>query len=428
MLMACLAVAEDGDDRDEPGDDTRTEVWQVGYLDIGWFDAQGDGVSYQRDVAHRVLGKGADGRLTDAPWVFYGDPWANMVNSQGDSADLGLDRTNIDRFDPIASGGRPTFIVNRFHHGLMLQRGQTVGIRARFNFEPRAGSLGRLGDVFSVDTAYLRWTPFRHQDVTFYAGRIESGFGWEYRDRHASSRFGITPSIVSRYLVGRQTGVRVRGTVHRWFNYSLALTNGGTITERFGHFNNELDVNGVPTVTARVGALIRRPVRVELGVSGQVGPKDGQPDPALTGWQVGVDGRLDADELSVSFEGVITRQPEGLDLGDSLRAHGGYIGVDYRMTPQTGLYGRVDWRDAEMLAGPNLYVSNVMRWTVGVRFELDDDVFLKAEYLHLDELPHREVHVVEGHRWVDVRDGTDISNDVFTTSLVFRYRTRRRAL
>lgn len=415
-LLATLAIAQDDPEEHTP---PKTVFWQVGYLDMGWFDAQGDGVAYERDVAHRLLGQGPDGRFADSPWVYYGDPWANMVNSQGDSADLGIDRTNVDRFDPIASGGRPTFLVNRFHHGFMLQRGK-IGVRVRANLEPRSGQLGRLGDVLALDTAYLRWTPFDNHDVTIYAGRIESSFGWEYRYRHAPSRFGITPSIVSRYIVGQQTGVRLRHTLWRWFNYSVAVTNGSSTSERFGHFNNDLDVNGVPTATVRLGGVLKRPIRLEGGVSGQVGAQDGQPDPTHTMWQVGLDVRLDVDELSVAAEGIITRRPGGEGVADSLDARGGYVEVDYRLHPRFGAYARVDWRDAEFQSGPNLYVSNVMRYTAGARVELDDDVILKAEYLHLDEMPYRASRDLPAER------GTEIRDDVFTTSLVFRYRSKRR--
>src|SRR5262245_26861779 len=71
-----------------------------GYGDVGLFKAAGDGVAYTRDFRSSMF----PGEAT--PWVFWGDPWANPINSQGDSADLGLDRTNIPRFDPIQSKGR----------------------------------------------------------------------------------------------------------------------------------------------------------------------------------------------------------------------------------------------------------------------------------------------------------------------------------
>lgn len=389
-------------------------VFQEGYLDVGWFVTTGDGVAYQRDAGHQVLGGGPDDRYLDAPWVFYGDPWANAVNSQGDAADLGLDRTNIDRYDPIASGGRPTFLVNRYHHRLGIDRGQQLGIRVGVNLEPRSGFLGRPGDVIAVDTAYVVWRPLKQSDFKLYAGRMESAFGREYRDRHAPDRVGITPSIMSRYLMGLQTGIRARGTFRRWLGYSVALTNGGTTTERFGHVSNDLDFNGVPTATVRLGATLRRPVRLEVGASGQVGSQDAQRDPRVIGWQVGVDGRLDAGPVAVQVEGTIVRLP-GSDQDkrvESLRAHGGYVHVQVRPRVELALLGRVDWRQAELWAWPNLYVSDVMRLTGGIQFEPHRNIALKAEYLHLQEL----------------HAGTGIDDDVFTTSMVFHFATKPRTL
>ncbi|MCB9674807.1 MAG: hypothetical protein H6737_06795 [Alphaproteobacteria bacterium] len=386
---------------------------QEGYLDVGWFDAQGDGVSYEWDVRNRVLGEGPNGAFTEVPRAYFGDPWANMVNSQGSSADLGLGRTGLPRFDPIQSHGNPTFLVNRFHHEIAVDQGEQLGVRAGLNVEPRSGFLGSPGDVIAVDTAYVVWRPMRDSDLKLYAGRLESGFGREYRYRHASARMGITPSIVARYLIGLQTGLRVRGTYRRWLGYSVAVTNGSSTTEEFGHLNNDLDVNGIPTGTVRVGALMRRPVRLEVGASGQVGPQDGQPDPGVIGWQVGVDGRLDAGRLTVEVEGVISHQPgDGSPKSERLDARGGYVTVEVRPIVQLGVYGRVDWRDADLVAWPNLYVSNVLRLTGGAHVDLSRAIAVKAEYLHLAEL----------------MAGTSIRDDVLTTSLVFRYETRKMEL
>ncbi|MEZ4318320.1 MAG: hypothetical protein R3F61_12490 [Myxococcota bacterium] len=393
----------------------RFSHYQFGYVDIGYFVPFGDGVAYDHDRMNDVLGPGPDQAYLKVPWVFYGDPWANTINSQGDSADLGGDRSNIPRYDPIDSNGRPGFLVNRFSHGLAVDRGDRLGLRARLNFEPRSGLLGHAGDLIEVDTVYVVWRPLQNADLKLYAGRLESGFGREYRYRHASARVGITPSIVSRYLVGLQTGVRARGTFRRWLGYSAAITNGGSTTEKFGHLSNDLDDNGVPTGTVRVGVLTRRPVRLELGVSGQLGPQDAQPHPGILAWQVGVDGRLDAGPLVVQVEGVISHQPGDPDLPRSIErldARGGYVDTQLWVRPELALIGRVDWRDADLLAWPNLYISNVLRVTGGASVHLNQDVAIKAEYLHLAEL----------------MQGTSIVDDVFTTSLVFSYETRQMEL
>ena len=110
----------------------------TGYLDVGVFKAFGDGVSYVFDN-----GKKLRPQFADVPWVFVGDPWANAINAQGESADLGLDRTNIPRFDPIRSGGRPSFIINTANLGLVGSLGQDFLFETRSE-ERRVGKECRL--------------------------------------------------------------------------------------------------------------------------------------------------------------------------------------------------------------------------------------------------------------------------------------------
>src|SRR5207247_298577 len=93
------------------------KVRLTGYSDIGLFKATGDGVAYVRDFGGQMFPGEA------APWVFWGDPWSNMINSQGDSADLGLDRTVIPRFDPIQSHGHLSFIINTVDIGFVATLG-----------------------------------------------------------------------------------------------------------------------------------------------------------------------------------------------------------------------------------------------------------------------------------------------------------------
>ena len=433
LWLAGTAGAQEADEAED--DETAVEFRQYGYIDVGWFDAQGDGVAYARDAGHTVLG--THGRpheggarpvwkpeYADVPWVFFGDPWANPVNSQGDSADLGLDRTNLDRRDPIASGGRPSFLVNRYHHGFLLSRG-ALSAKASVNVEPRVGRLGRFGDIVALDLAYIGWRPFARHDLELYAGKVEPGFGREYRLRHAVSRFGITPSLIARYLYGPQTGVRVRGRVRRWFSYSLAVTNGSAVDERFGHFSDELDSNGVPTATARIGVLQRRPFRLEAGLSGQLGPQDGQRRADVLAFMIGADVRLDYGILGAELEALWARHPGGPDALESLDAIGGHLTVELRPRTGLGLLGRVDLRDAELLAWPNLYVTDTLRLTGGVRVQVAKELAVKLEYVHLEELYPLFPTERTGSR---VGDADDLRNDVLAASVVYSFTSRPRPL
>ena len=161
----------------------------AGYLDAGFFDASGDGVAYARDAGNTERPE-----FARFPWVFLGDPWANPVNSQGDSADLGLDRTNIDRFDPVHSGGRPSFLVNMMNVGLVGSMSKRVLIETSLNFEPRQGELGASGDQVEIDLAYVEWIPRDDLDLHVFVGKFESTFGIEYRARKAPDRFGTPGS------------------------------------------------------------------------------------------------------------------------------------------------------------------------------------------------------------------------------------------
>lgn len=420
-MIALLGVAFAYDN----GRDEDIEVTHVGYLDLGFFDAAGDGVAYQRDrpafhepdvgqtleiperfapCAAWVAGPCVENPDDLPAWVFWGDPWANAVNSQGQSADLGLSRNPIQRFDTLRSGGRPVALVNRLHYGIQVDRGETLGLRARINLDPRQGTLGSPGDWLSLDVAYLVWHPTKKADVTVYVGRIESAFGTEYIQRRASVRYGITPSLMARYTVGRQTGIRVRGTAQRWFDYSASVATGSSVDEGFGHFSDEIDANGAPTVTGRVGAHTSGTARVSGGLSGQLGARDGQPDPWALGWMVGADAQLEAGHLVLRADGMFLHFPPGGGDEDSLVAHGGAIEAWYQVTNHFGPLARLDWRDADLRVQDNLYLSNVLRVTVGCRFDLDYHTAWKAEWLHLHEL-----------------EGLQLRDDVITTSLVFRY-------
>lgn len=372
-----------------------------GYIDVGFFKASGDGVAYRFDP-----GKRNHPEFADVPWVFDGDPWSNPVNAQGDSADLGLDRTNIARFDPIQSKGKPTFLINMANVGMVASIGQELLAEAAFNFEPRQGLLGSTGDFLDVDLAYVEWIPSANHDFHVFAGKFESTFGIEYRQRKASDRFNVTPSIISRYTVGTPTGLKVRGSLaDKAFTYAVALTNGGMMTERFAHFFNEVDRNALKTGSARLSYQLPLPFFLELGASGVLGPQDGQPDDALIAHQYGADLKLVWEDLTVRAEYLKTvSKGGGLTDAPMLDAEGFYVDGWYQLTPLLGVYLRVDHRSALLLADTNLYVTHTARGTVGLRFDVNFHLAAKLEYLRIQEFR-----------------GPEIDDDVFTSSVVLKF-------
>ncbi len=368
-----------------------------GYVDFGWFDAQGDGVAYVRDPGREDA---------SAAWVFTGDPWANPVNAQGDSADLGLDRTNISRYDPIASGGVPSFILSTVNSGAVVTVGSHFLAETSLDFEARQGVLGTSGDQLWIDLAYLEWIPSTRHDLHVFAGKFEPVFGIEYRTRKAPDRFGVTPSIMSRYTVGTPTGLKARGSVlDRQLILALSVTNGGPMTERFAHFFDEIDSNGVPTGAARLAVAPKLPFKLEVGGSAVYGAQDAQPDPTTTGWQVGADARLQTGKLTVQAEFVRVSQPGGSVFATSaVDARGWYGEADARLFAWGGLMARVDRRIAELSADDNLYLTDDLRVAMAVRFDPTFNVIAKLEYLRILELL-----------------GPEIPDDILTASAIFRF-------
>ncbi len=374
----------------------------TGYVDAGFFATQGDGTAYVRD-AGKLLYPEYQGVV---PWVFLGDPWGNPINSQGDSADLGLDRTNVPRFDPIQSGGHPSFLVNMVNLGLAASFGESFFFESSIGFEPRQGLLGSSGDQFDVDLAYLEWVPFKAVDLHVFAGKFESTFGIEYRTRKAPDNFGITPSLISRYTEGELTGLKVRGAFFdQRLTVNLAVSNGGTFTEKFAHFFNEIDLNGGKTVSGRVSLLLPLPITAEIGASGEIGAQDEQRSDATVQWLAGADLRVTVRDLT--FKGEILRghaDGGGIDQAARLHVTGWYGELQYQLLPWLGLLGRVDRRKADLLAFPNLYLTDLLRFTAGVRFDISWNLIAKLEYLHLVEVT-----------------GPEIPDDVFTSSIIFRF-------
>ncbi|HEV8324339.1 MAG TPA: hypothetical protein VG389_22165 [Myxococcota bacterium] len=387
-------------------DDVRLRL--TGYVDLGLFDAFGDGVAYVRDAGHALYPE-----YDSFTWVFYGDPWSNPINAQGDSADLGLDRTNVPRFDPIQSHGKSSFLVNTLNLGLVAGVGERLLFESSVNFEPRQGTLGSAGDQIDVDLAYLEWIPLPGRDLHFFAGKFESTFGIEYRRRKAPDRFGVTPSIIARYTVGPLTGLKIRGGLGGVVTYAFAVSNGSTFTEKFAHFFNEVDTNDVKTVSGRVSVRTppRWPVFVEVGASGVFGAQDLQPTNDTLTWQVGADlnvvfrdFELRAEYLHADVNGAGLESAGENGGSPRLRANGWYAEVVYQVLPWLGVLARVDQRVALMFAEPNLYVTNTLRLTGALRFDVTFNVVAKLEYLHLFEL------------------GTpDIVDDVITSSLILRF-------
>jgi hypothetical protein len=405
-LLALCALAPTGARAEAPShllvtDNVRLRI--SSYLDAGFFATEGDGVAYVRDV-----GKLRHPNATGS-WVFDGDPWSNTINAQGDSADLGLDRSNIPRFDPIHSHGRPSFIVNDVNLTLAASVGDDLLMETSLNFMPRQGVLGSTGDLLNIDLAYLDWTPLPGWDLHLFAGTFESTFGIEYRRRKAPDGWGVTPSIVSRYTVGTPTGLKARGTfADGLFTLNVAVTNGSMSTEKFGVLSNELSTTVGKTLSGRASVAPPLPGldAFEVGASVLYGPQDLQSSDRVRLFQWGVDLQARWEDLELRAEYLQVRAPGGgVDAAMFLHADGWYVDALAQVLPTLALHGRLDSRKANLLEEPNQYFTDTVRGTLGIRCDFTFNIIAKAEVTLIAERP----------------PGPPIADNVATSSLVLKF-------
>jgi len=379
-----------------------------GYIDLGFFVPQGDGSGIIRDQGNQYFPEYA-GKYG---WVFLGDILAPAVNSRGEVADLG-DAAGVDRFDSIHSGGAPGFIANEVNLTLTSALSDSAVATASVNFVPRSGSNFALGDFLDVDLAQVEWMPTQSQKTSIFVGKMDSVIGIEYRDRKAVQRFGITPSLIARYTTGTALGVKVRSKLGPDDVVVLAgaVTNGSNTTEQF-HFYDEIDTNVGKTASGRLALRPPLPLETEVGISGSYGAQDRAKDSAGAMWFFGVDLQAHTSRVDLKAQ-ILTGKAPGDPVDDvyGLKLHkGGYLELDWMITPLFGVIGRGEFRDAFVWLGdPNApgganraYLTKSWRGTGGVRFAFSDRIVLKAEYLHNGEyggIPQ-------------------IKNDVFTTSLL----------
>ena len=368
------------------------------FLDVGWFAVGGNGSGVRSDVGHRYV---RDFNGVPAEWVLVGDPLSTTVNSNGEPADLGVARAIED--DTIDSDGNPTFIVNAV--GLSIGRAlpHNFSIAALVELQPRSGP-----DRLVVEHAHVDYRPTNEVNLVLSAGKVESVLGIEYRAQDAPDRLGITPSLTCRYTCGRPFGVRAQ-LEHDGFDISALVASGDTFQERFEQ-DPRLASSKVPTVAAHVQYVVPIENGIKVGASAAFGPQDGQSNLDNKQWHYGFD--LKVREIkNVGFQAEFIQgkqQGESVDVmprcsvAQCLRYKAAYGMLTYRANRWFTPYTRVDWRDARHQRGVDfLYVSRVMRSTVGAQFSVTSRILGKIEYTYNRELL-----------------GPQFPNDILTTSIV----------
>jgi hypothetical protein len=380
-----------------------------GYLDLGFFAAQGNGSGIIRDQANVYFPQYAG----QYGWVFLGDILAPAVNTRGEVASLGDATGAPPRFDSIHAGGAPSFIANEVNLNLTSGLGSSAIATASVNFTPRSGSNFSLGDVLDVDLAQLEWMLGREQKTSIFVGKVDSVIGIEYRERKSNQRYGITPSLIARYTTGTAVGLKARSKLGRDDVLVLAgaVTNGSFTQEMF-HFYDEVDTNLGKTLSGRVSLHPPIPVDMELGGSGSWGAQDRSPNSRGKMWFAGVDYQLRtryADLKAQWLKGHAPGDPTNGVYGLELHG-GGYVELDAFLLPHVGVLARGEYRDAFVWLGDattplvanRAYLTKSWRATGGVHVSISDRIVLKAEFL-----------------WNGEYDGVpQIPNNVVTSSLV----------
>jgi hypothetical protein len=394
----------------------------LGYIDFGFFGASGNGVGIIQDsgpAAARIFPQYAD----RYGWVFVGDILSPAINTRGEVADLG-DFAGITRFDSVDSNGAPGFIVNEVNLTMVAAVSKTALATASVNFIPRTGRDFAIGDFIDLDLAQMEWMIGQAGKTSFFAGKFDSVIGIEYRERKAPQRFGITPTLMARYTTGTPLGIKVRSKFgdNERIVIAAALTNGSATTEQF-HFYDEIDSNVGKTGSGRLSVKPLGDLDLEIGLSGSVGAQDRALDSLDLMWFAGVDllghvgpvdvkaqylqGKAKGESLDRIYDP--NHRPYGLDL-----KHGGYLEVDWMVTPLIGVWARGELRDALVWLGnpdapaaasDRLYITKSWRAVAGAKAVINEHVAVKAEYLHNGEYGGMP----------------QIANDVLTSSLVLTY-------
>jgi hypothetical protein len=390
-----------------------------GYVDFGFFAPHGNnGVGWYRDVGNEQFPQ-----FSNYSWTFLGDILGSPVNTRGEAADLG-EAPDAVRFDSVDSRGAASFIVNEVNLRPRYQLSDSAIMRASVNFVPRTGSNFALGDFVDVDLAEMEYLLTKDGKTSIFAGKMLPVFGIEYKERKSDQRFGVTPSLISRYTVGSQLGLKIRSKLlDDWLILAASVTNNSSTTEQF-HFQSEIDrnrgkmLNGRAAVSIPIGQFYGRDDRLEFGASGEWGVQDrqvagGNPltnDVGGKMWFVGGDVQFLGTDYAVRgqiMKGKAAGTPMGVDdtWGLDLR-WSGYLQAEWQFLSRLGISLRGELRDAIVTLDPTrIYITKQARYTASLRAIITTNALVKAEYFYNDE-------------YGGIRDFT---NNMFTSSLVMSF-------
>ena len=383
----------------------------VGFIDVGFAKAQGNGTSY------------APGDLR-APADYGVDTFATAVNSRGDVASNDPGGRFVNGFFPqsVGIGGHGSLLLNVLSADLRYtSRGAPLFVFARAVMLPRLSAAGDSTRVL-LEQAFGRLTPLDSAELAISIGKFDSVFGIEYLENPSNIRVGITPSLFARYTTGTSLGAKVFYRIQipiLWsaLSVNLAGTNSGNMVEALQ--GPDANLTGVPVASGRVGYELNLPwVEIKLGASGLQGPRNDQRDQNAEQRMWGFDARLYVAGLALNGEYIHVDEESGavpkltgdglFPLTSEFHARGFYAQAAYalpftqRVFRRLSVYARVEQRHAWF---EGFTPVTVQRGTGGLRLDLWDEVALKGEVL-----VNREV-----------AGAPQVANNVLTSSLVYTW-------
>jgi hypothetical protein len=383
----------------------------LGYIDVGFAKAQGNGSSF----------RAGDTRL---PADYGVDPFAPAVNSRGDVASLDAGGRFVNGFLPYSLniGGNASFFVNTVSADVQYTPpGSPLFFFARTQLLPRFSNGTQTRVV--VQQAFGRVSPFSSQEFALSVGKFDSVFGIEYLENEANLRTGITPSLIARYTTGHSIGAKAFyrfqiPSLSSALSLNVAATNSGTWVEALQ--TPDISLTGLPNASGRLGyELNLLGFQVKLGTSGLYGPRNDQRSSDSRQRAFGADARVIYSWVSLSGEYINLREDEGVapgkfngtgeyPLASGFKVDGFYTQLALAIpTGEPSLqtatfYTRYDRRHAEFEGFGPILTSRV---TAGLRLDFWSALALKAEYLFNRENA----------------GAPTVPNDLFTSSAVFSW-------
>ena len=181
-----------------------------GYVDLGFFATQGNGSGIVRDQGNVAFPQYA-GKYG---WVFLGDILAPAVNSRGEVADLGDATGAVAALRHHPLGRRAWLHRQRDQPEADLGAGDDARSPppASTSRPARARTSAWATSSTSTSRSSSGCRPARSRRRSSSASSTRS-WGSSTASARSNQRFGITPSLISRYTTGTALGVKVRSQV-----------------------------------------------------------------------------------------------------------------------------------------------------------------------------------------------------------------------